>query len=355
MIAIVFIGDLKYCPYLSLYERELKKGNYEYEVLYWSREGKKSSNNNYISYNYQSKLDSTNIMKLKGFYKFRKWLLSRMKNKKYKKIILLSTLSGIIIHDFLIKNYKNKYLLDIRDYSYESNRLFKFIESKVIKNSFITGVSSRGFLRFLPESDKYFIVHNHNENQAVEKTWEKKKTGTVNIVWMGALRYFEHQKKLIDALKNDNRFTLYYHGSGSDFEKYKMYVNNLDANNIYITGEYDNENKKSLLKNADILNNNYHNQNQMETKYAISNKFYDSIYYAIPQLVETETYKSKITEEYQLGFSLDFNNENLGDEILMLYNQLSESKFNNNIKKLSKSVNRENNKYLEQINSFLDI
>lgn len=312
MIGIIFIGDIKYCPYLDKYTDEIIRNNEDYEVLYWAREkySKHYKNNNsskFIPFYLESSLSNPPHKKMLGFYKFRKWLVKKIKQNKYEKLIILSTLSGIIINDLLLKEYKNKYIFDIRDYSYEHNKLFYLIEEKLIKHSYFTSISSEGFKSFLPPFSKYLIVHNFNSKE-VNMDNEFKKDVVANpltVVWNGTLRYFDHQKHIIDHFSKDDRFKLVYHGIGPEYDTYIKYCRDMNIENVTFTGEYNNNDKHELIKGAHIINNSYISHKHMETKYAISNKFYDGVIYKIPQLVELDSYKFDLVMKYGVGFGID--------------------------------------------------
>ena len=57
----------------------------------------------------------------------------------------------MLLFDLLLFKYKNNYILDIRDPSYEKFKLFNQILKKIICSSYFTTISSEGFLEFLPK------------------------------------------------------------------------------------------------------------------------------------------------------------------------------------------------------------
>lgn len=60
MIGIIYIGDLKYCPYLSKYVDIINQESKEYEILFWNREGKKlNCSPNFISFDKTSKTNKS--------------------------------------------------------------------------------------------------------------------------------------------------------------------------------------------------------------------------------------------------------------------------------------------------------
>lgn len=355
MVGIIFIGDLYVCPYLNIYTQQLDKHNVEYDVLFWNRSNEALTlPQNYLFCNVASKEDQPAVTKLIDFAKFRIWLKKQLKKAKYEKLIVLSTLSGIILYDVL-KGYKQKYLFDIRDYSYEFINLFYKIEQTIIENSYATSISSPGFKNFLPGKE-YITAHNiqRNELQLNCKPFQKKNKGeALNLVWNGTMRYFNHQKSIIKQLANDPRFVLYFHGAGPELDQYKSFCAEIGANNVFFTGRYNNADKAGLLSNADLINNSYWIEKESEIKFAISNRFYDGLIYRIPQLVEENTYKADICSKYGVGIGLHTKTENFADKLYNWYFSINEDLFNDNCSKLLATVRADNEKFEKSINMFI--
>lgn len=250
MIGIIFIGDLKYCPYLEKYLDIICKTGLEYEVLFWHRSNViPNYPANYKYYNKNSPLNASLAKKLFDFYGFRSWLLRKLENRNYEKLIVLSTLSGMLIFDRLIMQYKKKYWFDVRDYSFEHLKLFAFIEELLIKGSYLTAISSSGFKEFLPKGYQYQIVHNLSSKELGNRLFLKRQetNSPFRIVFNGTIRYFNYQAKIVDKLADDNRFLLLYHGDGPDLEKFRNYVLSKKIQNVLFTGSYNNKNKADLL------------------------------------------------------------------------------------------------------------
>lgn len=328
MVGIIFIGDLYVCPYLHRYVDACEEQNVKYEVLFWNRCGEAMHvPKNYFYFDFTSAEEQPFIAKLLDFMKYRKWLKGKILDRRYDKLIVLSTLSGMLIAD-LLKKYAKRYVFDIRDYSYEYFKLFYLIEKKVIHNSNYTAISSPGFKVFLPKFD-YLTIHNMQSNETtIRSDFKKKAYGeSLNVVWNGTMRYFEHQRRIIDRLSNDSRFTMYYHGDGAELESYLTYAEKNSVKNIFFTGRYSNAKKKDLLVNADILNNSYWIDNEKEVMYALSNRYYDGLIYKIPQLVEVGTYKTALCESNHIGIGLDPRNDGFADELYDWYFTLNSSSF----------------------------
>lgn len=358
MIGIVFIGNVEYCPYLDKYKKVLEQNNVQYEVIFWNREiSDKEYPYNYIHFNKKMNNRKKKINKILYFLQYRKWLKKYIKTKKYDKLIILDTLSGILLTKVLLNEYIGKYIFDIRDYSYEKFKLFYKREEKVIKNSYFTCISSEGFKEFLPQNYEYIMAHNFNYNDLSTDKLEfhqKKQYGDViNFVWIGSVRYYAHQAKIINKLGNDNRFNIIIHGTGPDLDRLKKYSMENNIQNIKFTGKYNNGQKAELLSNADIINNSYDINIGNEVKYAISNKFYDGLIFGIPQLVEYDTFKYRKINEIEIGIGLKIDREDFADKLYEYYFEIDENKFNESCDKELKKILKEDEVYLRRIREFI--
>lgn len=355
MIGLIFCGDLKYCPYINRYIERLEKNNSEYCVYFWNRGGfNLDLPENYIAYNSTSNLNKSKIGKVIDFLKFRKWILKRIKIDNPKKIIVLSTLTGVVLGKYLYKSSR-KYVFDIRDYSYEHIKPFYKIEKKVIANSYFTAISSKGFQEFLPKFD-YVIAHNFNRNDLIKGKKINKFNNKINFVWNGVIRYFEFQKDYLNALKNDERYEIIFHGDGPELILYKNYCEANGFTNVIFTGSYDNSEKGELLKNAGVLNNCYgypHNAGN-KLKYAVSNRFYDGIIYHIPQLVEPYGYKTNWTKKVGIGVSF-IPSSNFADELFNYYKSIDSEAFDNACDNALREVIAEDDEYIKKIDCFINM
>lgn len=353
MITLVFCGDLRYCPYISRYTERLEKKKVDFQVVFWNRAGEDLNlPENYIFYNEKSNLALSKISRLKDFVGFYFWLNKTLSRQKPEKIILLSTLTGIFCRRYIRKS-KCEYVYDIRDYSYEHIKPYYSIEKKLIKNSSFTAISSKGFQNFLPPHN-YVIAHNFNRGEIIKDiVFEKKTTCPLKIVWNGVMRFFEYQKLYIDALKNDDRFVLYYHGDGPELNKYIEYCNKNSIRNVVFTGAYQKSDKPQLVKDADIINNAYGYLSNAgnKLKYAVSNRFYDGAIYRAPQFVEPEGYKTRWGAEAGIASSFTLD-EHFADQLYFYYQSIDEAQFESNCKEFLMNVLREDDEYIRRIDEF---
>lgn len=327
MVGVIHIGDLKYCPYLKKYEDIFDKNKTAYEVLFWNRSSITYGSEKYIPYNKYSELKKNKILKVWDFLQFRSWVIRKLRERNYDKLIILSTLSGMILAEKLISTYSEKYIFDIRDYCYEKFLPFYMIEKSIVYHSAFTTISSEGFREFLPRKYPYVLSHNIAEcNSLPYRRLMAEDKAKINVVWLGMVRYFEQQKEIICKLSRDGRFCLSFYGEGTELEKFQSYVKENKLENVSFYGAYSNSDKELLLESADIINNCY--AVNIETRYAVSNKFYDGIFYHIPQLVEPETFKAQLTEKYRVGIALNPKEEHFADKLYAYYMQINEREFN---------------------------
>lgn len=353
MIALVFCGDLKYCPYINRYIERLENAHVEYKVYFWNRSKfELQLSDRYVYYDLGSELTGGKVHKLLDFIKFRKWLIRQLKKNHHEKIIALSTLTGVFLGDFLYKK-KGNYIFDIRDYSYEHIKPFFAMEKKVIENSAFTAISSAGFKAFLPDHG-YIIAHNFNRNDIIDGAKFKKAKDKINFVWNGVVRYFAFQRYYLDALKNDPRYNIVFHGDGPELNMYKEYCAENGIRNITFTGAYNNADKEELLKEAHILNNCYgYTQNAgNKLKYAVSNRFYDGMIYHIPQLVEPEGYKPAWANTAGIGVALP-PDAGFADKLYEYYQKIDARSFDLACNVELQRVIDEDNRYVEMIDKFI--
>lgn len=315
MTGIICIIDLEYIPYLEKYRMLLEKLGEDYEVIFWKREAQqKEYGFKTVPFELDTPLNKQKKEKLGGFIKYRKFLLKTLKHRKYDKLIVLSTLAGVIIGNYLVRNYKGRFIFDIRDYSYEKYWLFRRTEKRVIYASNFTALSSMGFKNFLPESDKYVLCHNFLKSEIdASYSFSKKEMGALELTFIGAVRHFRLDKAVIDAFSHDPRFNLVFHGYGKAYDQLKEYAQDKD---VTLTGRYDKRDKARLLSGADIINA-YYLYNETN-RYAMANKFYDAAIYKIPLWANPDTYMGKLAIEKGIGINCGLDPDKMYEEYMKL-------------------------------------
>ena len=155
-VCLIATNTQKFCPYVSNYVDIIKGEGIDYDIIQWDRK----SNDTKIEYNvitYGGIMPSNKLSKLFGYCKWKKFIEKHLKNNNYDRIIIFTSIAGVLINKTLTKRYKERYIYDIRDYSFEQYGFYKKIVDNLIENSYITSISSKGFMRFLSPSKKIMV------------------------------------------------------------------------------------------------------------------------------------------------------------------------------------------------------
>lgn len=270
-------------------------------------------------------------------------MYKQIRKKRYTSLIVAITQTAVPLFPLLLTRYKEKFIYDYRDITYENIPLYRRIVNKLVKNSCFTAVSSKGFVEsgFLDKSDKITISHNTTvfEQTPIKRTC----SDAIRIVYWGMVRQVKFNKKICDLFGKDERFTLVYHGAGfhkelDDYCKQKGY-------SISFTGPYKRNEIGSFVANTDFMLNAYENDKQQ--KPAMTVKFYDSLIDVVPMIVSADSYMANICEQNSLGIPFDFENAKNLDELYKKIKNFDEDIFRKNSKEILEQVKKED-KFFEK-------
>lgn len=353
-VCYISLTNLYLTPYLNKYT---KMSNNSYDVIYWNRHCLEEcvGADNHYGYNEVLNEGDSRLRKARGYLKFIRYARDIIKGNNYDKLVILQTSLGILLSDLLVSKYRGKYILDIRDYTFENNRLFYNLLKKVVKNSYNTVISSRGYEEFLPDY-QYTLVHNDTyipEDQI--KRFESKKyqmsNRKISISFIGLIRFNEQNKKIINIFRNDDRFTLKFIGTGAN--NLKDYCEKNNIINVELIDRFPPEKTLDYYFETDIIYNLYGNKNPL-LDYALSNKLYYAAKLKIPILVCPNTYMEEIANEYGIGYTFDSTNERECSNLFDYYNNINWDEFYKESNRFIKTVNIDNKKFEKIIGDFLN-
>lgn len=308
-IALILSSNLIWAPYYYKYEDFLVKNNCQFDLLIWNREGKEElSKGNMIEFNCPDKTNDGNWKKIFSFFKFAKFLKRKLKEKKYDKIVFLGTYAFIpaSISLFLKRKYKNKYWIDIRDLTYESNKLFYMFENKAINNAKNVTISSKGFEKYLPKYN-YNYIHNIDSNiNEISTLYKKTDSEKIRISYIGNIGFLNEVIKFLNVFKNNDDYILQFFGNGS--EKVEQYCKENNIYNVSFKGKFKKEETIDFYNSTDIVYNLYGNNNK-NVRSALSNKFYYALKFNLPILVSPNTYMEEISKECKIGVAFEENHQ----------------------------------------------
>lgn len=342
-IALVCPSNLLYMPYVKNYKELFEKIDVNYEMIYWDRlhiEPKEDP----LIYRDSKKGHSRNFVE---YYKYKKFIAKKLKSGNYDKVIVF----GIQLAFFLkrvLKNYSGKYIIDIRDY----NKILKFISlKKQIYNAKHVVISSEGFKEWLPKSTRYVINHNTRNDQIEEIEYLNNKTEKNSISYVGTLRDLDINIEFIEALKNNNRYKLNYHGEGIISNKLKSYVAENQIKNVYLSGLYKPEEEPTLYTSSQIINILIPNTD-INSKTLLPNRLYNAVFYGKPVLTVQGTYVAELIKKYQLGIVLN-SFESIDNEVQKYFDEFEPDSYNMNRKLFLENVINDNYKFENVIKTFI--
>lgn len=351
-ICILSAVNIKHMSLISLYTEELKKLEIDFDIIYMDKYNEIEKINAKRIYRYINVINPKLPKFIRGlkYFKFINYAKKILKQNKYDFIIVWNDVAIFLFASYLSKCWKNKYCLNIRDYCYQQNKLIYNRFKKVIENSAFTTISSPGYRNFLPEYD-YVCLNSFNRKLLMECTAKKNKAEIpLKIGFIGNVRFFEENYKLIDALKNDNRYELHYHGTNSEIiEKYAK-TNNIK--NIVCSGAFPIKETKKYLENCDIINNVF-GVATIGVRTLVSIRLFYSAYMKIPILVSKGSYMEEIVKKYQIGYSIDLSEKNLADKLFKWYKEINFEKLNIESERLISDSEKENYKFIEILKKFL--
>lgn len=301
MIAIIGFNDLNIMQYLNKYTNILDAEDICYDVIWWNRSGINNNvtfKGNSISFNFKMNTYQPFYMKIRGFLKYAAFARNVIKQKKYNKLIVLTTQTAIPLYDLLTKQYTGRFIYDYRDLTKEKkSKFYTLMIRNLFQKSRYTMISSKGFLPEIGITDNETILMAHNTQKICQKSnYQAKKNSSepLRIVYWGMVRQIKHNKLLCDCFGNDKRFELTYHGDGF-YKELRAYCQKKGYQNITFTGKYTLADIPKFINNTDILNCIY--ENDLNTKPTLAVKFYDAIHYRLPILVSSGSYLSEFSRQ----------------------------------------------------------
>lgn len=155
---------------------------------------------------------------------------------------------------------------------------------------------------------KQIVVENLPVNIPIQhspfREGKKINSDTLNIVFNGGLRYAETMIRLITAIGNNSGIRLDIYGGAIGKEGDAIISSGSQYSNISFHGKYQYDEIGNIIKNADLIWAVYPSSN-FNVKYAISNKFHESLYYGIPGVYSKNTLLGELVSHNKIGFVVD--------------------------------------------------
>ena len=342
-VCIVAANNIRYSPYIYFYIEILRQLKIDYELIIPLRNDIEDPFEGVITEISWDKTVPTPI----SYYKYMKKVHKIISAKNFDALVLLTSNIAVFSNPWITRDYKGRYLVDIRDFSHENNMLFRLLEKRTIDNSYINIISSEKFKSFLPSS-KYNIAHNIPVNYTEIESFKKNINSPITIGYLGTGNYIDNAFALAKLVEKDDRFQLQFWGPSIIEEKLKI-KGVVFNNHITYRGSYLPNQKEIILKESDILFNLYGYGTPL-LDCALSNKLYDALIYKKGILVCPGTYMAEMAGP--LGFSMDLTETKNLEEVYQWYVSINDEEVTNYAKQKINLFRNENENTKKLIKGF---
>ena len=350
-ICIIGTSNLKHISLISLYTRFFDGEGIPYDIIYWDRYGIEESISAQNVYKYYEKGAERTISRLRSFLKFRRYVKKIIKQEEYKYIITWQTTGAYLLVDFLIRRYKNRYVVNIRDYVAEKKFPFNIMIKQLVRHAALTTISSEGFKSFLPQS-KYVKVNSVNEDILENLSGvPRKNNAVIKVGFAGNCRYLNESYKLIDALGNDKRFELWYCGTNS--EKLDEYARRKGVKNLFVKPAFDSKETVAIMSGFDFVNSAFGND-AMDNSTLMPIRLYTALAIHRPMLVNDRTQLGREVSNNGLGYVIS-QYEGLGDRLAEYYDKLDYAGFEKRCEEYLTKTREENKVFYTSLKNTLSL
>lgn len=345
-IALICPSDMLYMPYVENYTNILNEINIEYDIINWDRfKIEKESEFTYRD----SKIGHQRSFL--DYFKYSRFVLNILKKNNYDKVVIFGIQLVFFLKRHLIKEYRDRYIIDIRDY----NRIIKYFNiEKTIEHSNFTVLSSPGYKEWLPESNNYVINHNTQLNSIENLSKSNrniKSKEMISINYIGSIRDYKINVDFINSLKNNSSINLKYHGAGAINKDIESYLEFNSIKNVVFTGRYMREEEQNLYIKADIVNILIPTDT-INSKTLLPNRLYNATIYGKLVIALKGTYLAKIVDENQLGLVLN-SFDNIEETIIGYISNLNFDNYDRNRRAFLEKVLEENNLFKIRLTEFI--
>lgn len=342
-VLILCAGNLKHMSLITIYTRLLKQASVKYDLLYMDKYDEVERNEADKVFRFVNVINPewSKLKKAFKYWQFRSYAINVLSKNDYSFIIVWKDTTAFMFADYLAKHWSGKYCLNIRDDNHYQNLLIRAWYTPVFRNAAFRTISSDAYRSFLP---KFEYIHIHSLNESIlQMTNPRKETRDINkpirIGFVGYVRFFEINKKLLSVFKNDNRFELHYYGTHAS--TLENYANENRINNAVFFDSFQVDDTAKFLDNIDVMNNLYGNET-INLATALSIKLYHAVYMRIPLLVSPKTHMEQITTDMGLGFVVHSIDSSLPDAFFKWYRGLNQEVIDYNCTMFIKKVENEN-------------
>lgn len=342
-------------PYIKYYTDFLDEKKISYKICAWNRYAPVNKSNTDI-YVYDSVRGNTMIDKIRGFKNYSDFVIKLLKSHKgeFDRIIVFTIAPAIFLSKFLISNFKNRYIIDIRDYSPLMRFLFfRKRLALLLTNSFANVISSPGFVNWLPKQFNYIISHNTSAESIVNTSFgDTICHKPIRILTIGILRDIESVRRLLSDLSNNKSFFLQFSGKGIANNMIEEYIAVNNVQNVIVTGSYEKKEENSIVAGADMIN--ILMPHNMTNDYLMANRFYHSVIQGKPMIVNSGCIQASFVERFNLGVIIE-PSDCIADKILNYWKTFDNIEYNKGRKEFINIVKKDITDFYQHLEAFTNI
>lgn len=354
-IALILASNLYMSPYVRYYTELLDNCGIAYDIIAWNRFGVVESG--IIALDLPSSLHKSIVGKLIDYLHYRRFVRLQLTEGNYDKVVVFTIANALVLSGFLKARYKNNYVFDIRDY-FGAVKYLPARFSAVIQNAALVVISSAGFKRWLPNGHGYLVRHNTNvfnpfPSLAQPVGWAvSTRSLKYKILTIGAIGYFDANRAMIESLADDPRFDLEFVGSGFAEQMLKDLVSSKGIKNVAFQGRYAKKDEPKFLSEASLLSILI--DDSINSVTCMSNRFYLSLVYGIPMMVDSNTEQSRWVEKYNLGVIID-KKKNIKQQIIQFLQTYDNETFDTGRKACLQIIQQDTAEFESKFKAFLGI
>lgn len=351
-VAVIGFNNMISMPYMRFYKKTLESYGVAADYYCWNREENGEIDNDGNIYTIKIKCPSDKFGKFFAMIKWRKLILKELNRVNYDKLIVLTSLPAFLLRNYLIKRYKNRYVFDIRDFTYENIDLYKKIIAKIIDNSYATFISSPGFRKIILTEKNVMQIHNIDVGLSDYGPPDLRK----DIITIGYIGLISYAKSCILVMKNfaEAKYKLLFRGIYKN-SVLQDYCKANGIKNVEFGGKFTSEEKNKIYEGIDIVNCIYCVNGETQVlKYALPNRLYDAIYCRRPIIALENNALADYIKKYGLGLLVsekdDFSKKL--DEYARGFNAIE---FEKGAALCRKDIEQEQSMAIEKLLSFVGI
>lgn len=175
--------------------------------------------------------------------------------------------------------------------------IFCFMEGLALKHTDLIIHASRFFKKLYPQPVPQIVLENKPSFPMPVRT-AYSVSRPLRVAYIGNVRYKEILFNLIDAVRGNDRLHLTFHGDGVEYEAVRTYSRGIP--NVEMTGAYDYGEIARVYEGVDVIWAVYPSRD-FNVKYAISNKFFESVHLGIPAIFAQDTLLGSHVKENGTG------------------------------------------------------